>query len=78
MCDEDSARFVRPGSLTCDTCNYTCKKCSGANRNQCTSCFYSESVTSGSYSSLSCTLFKILNKKDKNENFDSDVDDLDF
>ena len=54
LCDEDTARFVNTVTLNCDPCHYTCKKCSGANNNQCTECFYSESVTSGSCPSPSC------------------------
>ena len=50
ICDEDDARYVDSSTKECKECHYTCKKCTGPAQNQCTSCYFSVTPSSGTCS----------------------------
>ena len=58
ICDLTAALYL--SGNTCAYCHYTCKTCSGGGSNQCQSCYFTHSLTSGSCVLPTCKIIVIL------------------
>lgn len=61
ICDKRAGLYLDSTTITCKFCHYSCKECSGALSSSCTACFHSDTLSSGTCSTISSKKFK--NKK---------------